>query len=249
MADQIPPPGPAIDSQGQFLPVWYRWFYTLFARASVLPPGTFGTAALKNVTDNTLATVASVETPVSTNHAAVFADAAGTIKDGGVLGTAARKAASDPTAGDVASVIGPVTSGNLVVFGDSAGSVTDGGAHGTAGTKAASDVTKPTVASVAGAFTVGHFAVAADIAGSIKDGGSQGTMSTQDASGVLITGGSVVVPILGVTSNNGFSATGQTSDAGAAAGTLGNSPTAGNPAFWLRIVINGSNFAIPAWTA
>ena len=43
--------------------------------------------------------------------------------------------------------------------------------------------------------------------------------------------------------------TSQTSDAGAAGGTLTNAPTAGNPAFWWRIQVNGTNVAVPAWTA
>jgi hypothetical protein len=32
-------------------------------------------------------------------------------------------------------------------------------------------------------------------------------------------------------------------------GTLNNAPAAGNPAFWLRVRVNGTNLAIPAWTA
>lgn len=43
--------------------------------------------------------------------------------------------------------------------------------------------------------------------------------------------------------------TSQTSDAGAATGTLTNAPHATNPTFWLRININGTNCAVPAWTA
>ena len=43
--------------------------------------------------------------------------------------------------------------------------------------------------------------------------------------------------------------TGQTSDAGAATGTLANAPTAGAPAFWLRISVNGTAVAVPAWAA
>lgn len=39
----------------------------------------------------------------------------------------------------------------------------------------------------------------------------------------------------------------QTSSAAAAVGTLNNSPAAGDPAFWLRVAINGVNHAIPAW--
>lgn len=43
--------------------------------------------------------------------------------------------------------------------------------------------------------------------------------------------------------------TGQTSDAGSATGTLANAPHATNPAFWLRIEINGTSCAVPAWAA
>jgi hypothetical protein len=43
--------------------------------------------------------------------------------------------------------------------------------------------------------------------------------------------------------------TGQTSDAGADTATLTNSPATGNPAFWLRISVNGTAVAVPAWTA
>jgi hypothetical protein len=39
----------------------------------------------------------------------------------------------------------------------------------------------------------------------------------------------------------------QTNAAGAAAGTLGNAPTAGDPGHWLKINIGGTNFAIPCW--
>lgn len=52
-----------------------------------------------------------------------------------------------------------------------------------------------------------------------------------------------------IAANNGIALTNQTSDAGAQAGTITNGPTAGNPAYWLRVQINGSNYAIPAWTA
>ncbi len=52
-----------------------------------------------------------------------------------------------------------------------------------------------------------------------------------------------------VTGNNGLKLTNQTSDAGAQTATLTNGPTAGNPAFWVRVTVNGVNLAIPAWTA
>ena len=59
----------------------------------------------------------------------------------------------------------------------------------------------------------------------------------RDFSGVVVDG------------DNSFALTSQTSDAGGATGTLGNSPTAGDPTFWLRIKINGTNVAVPAWKA
>lgn len=40
---------------------------------------------------------------------------------------------------------------------------------------------------------------------------------------------------------------GQTNGAGAAVGTLTNAPSAGNPAFWLPVFINGVQRFIPAW--
>jgi len=48
--------------------------------------------------------------------------------------------------------------------------------------------------------------------------------------------------------DNGLNPIGQTDAAGANGGTLTNSPTTGDPAFWLRVTINGTNYAIPAWT-
>lgn len=70
----------------------------------------------------------------------------------------------------------------------------------------------------------------------------------------LINGGTVagnltVTGNVTVQTNNGLILTGQTTDAAAATATLTNSPTAGNPAFWLRIIVNGTNMAVPAWAA
>lgn len=47
--------------------------------------------------------------------------------------------------------------------------------------------------------------------------------------------------------DRGLRSTNQTSAAGAAAGTLGNSPAAGDPGFWLKITVNGTNYAVPCW--
>lgn len=50
-----------------------------------------------------------------------------------------------------------------------------------------------------------------------------------------------------IEANNGLRLTNQTDGAAAAAGTLLNAPTAGDPAFWLPVTINGNTRYIPAW--
>lgn len=52
-----------------------------------------------------------------------------------------------------------------------------------------------------------------------------------------------------ITTDSGIVLTNQTSDAGATTATLTNSPTVGNPTFWVRISVNGTLLAIPAWPA
>lgn len=47
--------------------------------------------------------------------------------------------------------------------------------------------------------------------------------------------------------DNSLTFVNQTSAAAGAAGTLTNAPTAGDPAFWLRVIINGVNSFIPCW--
>lgn len=51
-----------------------------------------------------------------------------------------------------------------------------------------------------------------------------------------------------VDGNGSFALTSQVSGAGASGGTLTNAPSAGNPAFWLPISINGSTRYVPAWS-
>jgi len=50
-----------------------------------------------------------------------------------------------------------------------------------------------------------------------------------------------------VTVDRGYRATSQISSAGASIATMTNAPVAGNPAFWLRVNINGVDHSIPAW--
>lgn len=89
--------------------------------------GVLGTAAAKAASDNTKATLASINGATTVNHIAQFSDIAGTIQDGGVLGTAAAKATSDNTKATVAAVSGSTVLGNLAQFADTAGTVSDQG--------------------------------------------------------------------------------------------------------------------------
>lgn len=51
-----------------------------------------------------------------------------------------------------------------------------------------------------------------------------------------------------INSSGGLKLLSQTSGSGTAAGTLTNSPVAGNPTFWLPVQINGTTYYLPAWT-
>lgn len=52
---------------------------------------------------------------------------------------------------------------------------------------------------------------------------------------------------ISVSTNIAYIATNQVSGAAAAAGTLTNAPSAGNPNFWLPVSINGTTRYLPAW--
>lgn len=53
--------------------------------------------------------------------------------------------------------------------------------------------------------------------------------------------------ILELNVDRGLRMNNATSSAAAQVGTLNNAPTAGNPGFWLKINIAGTNYAIPCW--
>lgn len=50
-----------------------------------------------------------------------------------------------------------------------------------------------------------------------------------------------------ITQNKGLWFANQVDGAGGAAGTLTNAPTAGDPAFWLPVRVNGTDYFIPCW--
>lgn len=159
-----------------------------------LPEG-LGQAALKNVSNNALPSVASVSGATVVGHVAKFADTTGTVVDGGVLptfGTAAAKAASDNTSPTVASVIGTTTLGNVAIFQDATGSIIDGGALGQAAVKNVSDNTKATVVSASTPFVVGHLLQAADVGGTAVDAGFHLTVVKIQA----VTGGAATTNVV-----------------------------------------------------
>lgn len=68
-----------------------------------------------------------------------------------------------------------------------------------------------------------------------------GSSTDLGAFALQVTGGVVNA------TDRGGNFTNQTSAAAAQVATMNNSPTAGNPGFWLKVTINGTNYAIPAW--
>lgn len=162
-----------------------------------------GTAAFKNVSDNTKPTVPSLTGSFTVGHTAVFADTSGTIVDSGspagtgtvqsvgtgtgltggpitVSGTisfaaiAANSFWANTTGGVAVPAVTPITTFGAALLADA-----DAAAGritlglGTAAVKAASDNGQATLASVSGAITSGHVAIFADTSGTVSDGGAQ----------------------------------------------------------------------------
>ncbi len=67
--------------------------------------------------------------------------------------------------------------------------------------------------------------------------------------GIVNASFAVESPQVLITSDGGLAFRDQTSDVGGATATLTNSPTAGDPAFWLRVTVNGADYVLPAWPA
>ncbi len=75
------------------------------------------------------------------------------------------------------------------------------------------------------------------------------TVSANEVNANTVNTGALNAGTVTVTVDDGLHFQSQTDAAGAATGTLTNAPTAGDPAFWLRIQVNGINLTVPAWTA
>lgn len=74
-----------------------------------------------------------------------------------------------------------------------------------------------------------------------------GTIAAQNRENVSITGGSITAALTDNTTSLIASSSTLTNGAGALAGTLNNSPAAGNPTKWVSINDNGTTRYIPAW--
>lgn len=145
---------------------------------------------------------------------------------------------------DVLKGLVPASGGGTANFLRADGSWTTPAVSGTAGGDLSGTYPNPTVARVNGAVVpLSAAALASNASRQIIVATTTGTGSTVP----LATNPTLA----GVTVNGDglLHLTGQTTDAGANLGTLTNAPAVGDPAFWLRIQVNGTNYAIPAWTA
>lgn len=77
----------------------------------------------------------------------------------------------------------------------------------------------------------------------LRTGGVTDRVTIDSGGGVSFVNGATLT----ITTDTGLRLSSQTSGAGANVGTLTNAPSAGNPAFWLPVLINGLARFIPAW--
>lgn len=117
--------------------------------------GTLGTACTKAASDNTKASVASVNGATVVNGIPKFSDIVGTVQQGYTPSNTAQTA--------LASVSGATVIGDVPKFGDVGGSIVEG--------YAPSDNTKATLASVNGATVISNLASFADITGTVQNAG------------------------------------------------------------------------------
>jgi len=88
-------------------------------------------------------------------------------------------------------------------------------------------------------------AVAANVLLQVGLTGASGAALQVATTVARLVGGAA--PHLEVTQDRGLRFVNQTNAAGAAVGTLNNSPAAGDPTHWLKITVGGVNFAVPCW--
>jgi hypothetical protein len=83
---------------------------------------------------------------------------------------------------------------------------------------------------------------------SLWDPGFTSWLSLKALNGTLVTGNAFVAAQIGTTNDPGLIMTGLANFAGAAIGTLTNSPSAGNPTIWVQVSVNGVYYKLPLWS-
>ena len=68
-----------------------------------------------------------------------------------------------------------------------------------------------------------------------------------DSLGNFLLSSNLILPAIQITADEGLMLSGQSDGAAGNLGTLTNAPSAGDPAFWLRVNINGTLRFIPCW--
>jgi hypothetical protein len=271
LIQNIPQPSIAVfdPETGMMAPIWYRFFLSLFARTggpngsgAVGEPGgssgqvqynaagTFG--GLTNVQLTTLVNVfssaAKGSVPPSGGTAGTFLEATGafTVPPAtGAAGPAGGDLSSTYPNPTVAAINGAplgattTTAGNLLI-----GSGTLWVSHAATGDWTITSAGATTVAKVNG---VAYPAAPATGTVPVVTAPNVVTYTATTGTGNVVLATAPTFTGATVDTNGSFHLTTQTNGAGAAAGTLANAPSAGNPAFWLQVSINGTPRFIPAW--
>lgn len=101
----------------------------------------------------------------------------------------------------------------------------------------------------AGDPTFGAVSLTADVSGTllVANGGTGVTTSTGTPGNTVLSGNPTLAGAT-VDGDGALALTSQVSGAGAAVGTLNNAPTAGDPAFWLKLSVNGTTYKFPGWS-
>lgn len=280
LTQNIPQPTVAMfDTEtGMIVPVWFRFFMSLFARTGgPNPAGTVGTPGGldTNVQYNSAGVFGGLTNIQLTTRIQPFTTVLkGAVPaSGGVAGTFLRNDAtfnkvaltSDTTgtlpvanggtgltAGTSGGILGYTAAGVLA----SSGALTNhalvlGAGAGATPTALASLGTTTTVlhGNAAAAPTFGAVSLTADVTGTLPVLNGGTGVTTATGTGAVVRATAPTMAGATVDGSGDFHLTTQTSGAAAAAGTIANAPHAGNPDFWVPMQVNGVDGWVPWWHA